>query len=99
LPKYLVSAAAVSDVRGIVRYTTTNWSAEQAARYASALRSCFRMLADHPGMGRSCDSTSAGLRRFEHGKHVVFFRTMSDGISIIRVLHQRMVPARARFEE
>jgi toxin ParE1/3/4 len=49
-------------------------------------------------MGRACDSVSLGLRRFEHGKHVVFYRIVAGGILIVRVLHQRMLPAPSRFD-
>jgi toxin ParE1/3/4 len=98
LPKYAVSDAARSDVRGIIRYTTVQWNGEQAARYAAGLQACFRMLSQSPGMGRGCDSVSIGLRRFEHGKHVVFYRIVAGGILIVRVLHQRMLPDKSRFE-
>jgi len=40
-----------------------------------------------------------GLRRHEHGKHVVFYRLNRDGIRIVRVLHQQMVPATIHFEQ
>jgi len=49
-------------------------------------------------MGRGCDSVSLGLRRFEHGKHVVFYRIVAGGILIVRVLHQRMMPVKPLFE-
>ena len=98
MPKFVVSRPAGSDVRGIIRYTRLQWSAEQAARYAAGLRECFLKLAQSPGMGRGCDSVSIGLRRFEHGKHVVFYRIVTGGILIVRVLHQRMMPAKSRFE-
>jgi toxin ParE1/3/4 len=56
------------------------------------------MLAQSPGLGLECDRVSIGLRRFEHGKHVVFYRTLTDGIGIVRVLHKQMIPSKARFE-
>jgi toxin ParE1/3/4 len=49
-------------------------------------------------MGRGGDSVSIGLRRFEHGKHVVFYRIVPGGILVVRVLHQQMVPIKSRFE-
>jgi toxin ParE1/3/4 len=55
------------------------------------------MLIQTPGAGRGCDSVSKGLRRFEHGKHVVFYRVVAGGILNIRVLHQRMLPDASRF--
>ena len=98
MPKYFVSSAAGADIRGIIRYTTLQWSAEQAARYAAGLHECFRTLAQCSEMGRGCDSVSLGLRRFEHGKHVVFYRIVAGGILIVRVLHQRMMPVKPLFE-
>ena len=98
MPKYVVSDAAGSDVRGIIRYTTLKWSAEQAARYAAGIQECFRMLAKTPGVGRACDPVSMGLRRFEHGKRVVFYRMVTSGILIVRVLHQQMLPSKPRLD-
>lgn len=98
MPKYFLSDAAGSDIRGIIRYTHTRWGAEQALRYGAELRKCFRILAGNPVMGRACNSVSPGLRRFEHEKHVVFYRIVTKGIRISRVLHQRMLPAKSRFE-
>ena len=85
-------------MRGVIRYTGARWSAEQALRYGAGLRECFRTLARNPGIGSACDSVSPGLRRFEHEKHVVFYRTVTGGIRISRVLHQRMLPGESRFE-
>lgn len=98
MPKYVVSSAAGSDIRGIIRYSTLKWNAEQAMRYAAGIQKCFRTLAQSPGVGRDCESVSIGLRRFEHGKHVVFYRIVIDGILIVRVLHQQMMPTKSRFE-
>jgi toxin ParE1/3/4 len=99
LPRIIVSKPAKSDMRAIVRYTVERWGANQAVRYVQGLRSCFEVLANDPGIGRACDSISVGLRRHEHGKHVVFYRLNRDGSRIVRVLHQQMVPAKIHFEQ
>jgi toxin ParE1/3/4 len=52
------------------------------------------MLADNPALGRSCDNVRSGLRRLEHGEHVIFYRKDSGGILVSRILHQRMLPER-----
>jgi toxin ParE1/3/4 len=57
-----------------------------------------RILARNPGIGRACDSVNPGLRRFEHERHVVFYRIVTGGIRVSRVLHQRMLPAKSRFD-
>ncbi len=57
------------------------------------------MLADSPALGRLCDDIRPGLRRQEHGKHVVFYRLQrSGGILVVRILHQRMLPQRHAIE-
>ena len=72
---------------------------EQALRYTRDMQACFQLLADNSGIGRACDAISPGLRRHEQGKHVVFYRLKTDGIRVVRVLHQQMVPAKSRFDE
>ena len=39
-----------------------------------------------------------GLRRFEIGKDVVFYVLLSNGIKIVRVLHQQMIPAKSLLD-
>jgi plasmid stabilization system protein ParE len=50
-------------------------------------------------MGRACDAIDSGLRRHEIGTHVVFYRLKPDGIRIVRVLHQQMIPAKSQFDQ
>jgi toxin ParE1/3/4 len=99
LPSYSVARLAESDLRSILLYTLRTWGSTQAKRYSLGLRNCFQLLADSPSIGRGCDAIHAGLRRFEQGKHVVFYLNQPDGILIVRVLHQQMLPNRAYFEQ
>jgi toxin ParE1/3/4 len=46
-----------------------------------------RMLADSPMIGRTRDELAPSLRSFPIGKHIIFYRPVSGGIEIIRVLH------------
>jgi toxin ParE1/3/4 len=52
------------------------------------------MLAANPALGRACSEIRPGLRRLEHGRHVVFYRQDAAGILVSRILHQRMLPER-----
>jgi toxin ParE1/3/4 len=75
------------------------WGAAQTRRYSQGLRECFQLLADNPSLGRKCDYIRPGLRRFENGKHVVFYISLRDEVLIARVLHQRMVPVKQHFKQ
>jgi toxin ParE1/3/4 len=75
-------------------YTLRTWGEDQAIRYLDALEASCQMLAENPALGRACDNIRPGLRRMEHGRHVLFYRQVAGGILISRILHQRMAHER-----
>ncbi len=84
----------------IADYTLRTWGEAQTARYVGDLENCCRMLADNPALGRSCDDIRPGLRRMEHGKHIVFYRAQkTGGVIVVRILHQRMLPERQTIDD
>ena len=95
---YSVARLAVSDLKSILLYTMKNWGSAQAIQYKQELQNGFQLLADNQSLGRSCDSIHPGLRRFEIGKHVVFYIPEPSGVLIVRVLYQQMIPASFHFE-
>lgn len=46
-----------------------------------------RLIATQPYMGRARDEIAAGLRSFPVGRYILFYRTLIDGVEIIRILH------------
>ena len=98
MPAYSLARLAESDLKSIIQFTMKTWGMVQTKRYSHGIRDCFQLLANNPLLGRSCDSIRPGLRRFEHGKHVVFYLSLSDGLLIVRVLHQQMIPVKRHFE-
>ena len=88
-----ISAEAESDIDQIAAFTTATWGWRQTDKYLGKLEDCFELLAENPSVGRTCDSVRAGLRRFEIGSHVIFYFPEEDEILIVRVLHERMLPA------
>jgi toxin ParE1/3/4 len=93
------SRRAESDLAGIAGYTLRTWGKVQAARYLGELEDCCRRLADNPALGRICEGIRPGLRRWEHGAHVVFYREQGGGILISRVLHRGMLPERHSIDD
>jgi toxin ParE1/3/4 len=90
------SRRAEADLLNIGAYTLRTWGKAQAVRYIIELEVCCQKLADNPALGRHCDDVRPGLRRLEHGRHVVFYRQQRGGILVSRILHQRMLPDRHR---
>ena len=94
-----LSVGAEEDVDRVAAYTTRTWGWRQTNQYLSKLEDGFELLASNPLIGRPCDWIRPGLRRFEIGKHVVFYLAQADELLIVRVLHQQMVPAKSQFEQ
>ena len=92
-----VSVEAEEDIDLIAAYTTRTWGWRQTNEYLAKLEDGFDLLAMSPFIGRSCDSIRPGLRRFEIGKHVVFYLAQSDELLIVRVLQQQMIPVKTHF--
>ena len=65
-------------------------ASKQARRYGDGLETCFQILAENPGLGRSAEQLARDLRRFEHQSHIVFYIPEDWGVLIVRVLHKQM---------
>jgi len=58
-----------------------------AARFIDALQERCRLLASHPHLGRAREELGPELRSLSHGRYVIFYRAIEDGVVIIRFLH------------
>ena len=94
MSKFRLSRRAESDLLNIGAYTLRTLGKAQATRYLNELEACCRSLAANPALGRRCTEIRRGLRRFEIGRHVLFYRKERSGILILRILHQSMLPVR-----
>lgn len=94
MPSLRYSRDAERDLEEITAFTISTWGIEQAARYIKMLENACGRLSQNPGMGRPCDDILPGLRRMEQGSHVVFYQLDVQGITVFRILHQRMLPNR-----
>jgi toxin ParE1/3/4 len=89
---FRLTRRAEADLLEIADYTHRTWGEAQCARYLDQIEDCCRRLGEHSILGRACDRIRPGLRRREQGKHVVFYRRDGDGILVLRILHERMLP-------
>ena len=94
---YRFGPKGASDLAEVFDYTVDTWGERQAEKYIGELSQCFQLLADSPRMGRACDLISPGIRRFEQGRHVIFYRPEKGDILIARILHQSRLPTRRHF--
>jgi toxin ParE1/3/4 len=87
---YILSPRAQADIDEIWDYTADRWDIDQADHYVGEIRRAVETVADDPRKGRPCDHLRVGYRKYPIGAHVLFFRLVTDGIEVVRILHQRM---------
>jgi len=90
VPHFRLTNAAKNDLVGIAKFTQQRWGVDQRNKYLTQLDDTFHRLADTPQLGKSCDYIKPGYRKFPVASHVIYYRTSSNRIEIIRVLHKRM---------
>ena len=96
MSEYRFTKLAARDLEGIAKFTIERFGLDQARRYRDELRLCFEKLAEHPRLGQRAEHLGVGLRRHEHGSHIVFYQSTGIGVLIARILHRRM-DARGRL--
>ena len=88
---YLLSPAAQADLDQIWNYTYDRWDPDQAEAYLRELQRALERAAANPLIGRPCDEVRPGYRKLAAGSHVLFYRSLPEGvIDVVRFLHRSM---------
>ena len=74
------------DIFGIGEFISRD-SPVQAIRFIAKLEEHCWLLASRPLIGRPRNDLASGLRSISFGKYVIFFRPISGGAEIMRVIH------------
>lgn len=94
MSRYRLTPAAQRDLSSIWDFTQERWDVRQAETYVTEIGAAIERIADDPGRGRTCEEIREGYRRYSIGSHLLFCVESSDGVDVIRILHQRMDPTR-----
>lgn len=85
MQNFRLSPAAESDLTDIWTYRADS-SEERADEFIEHLVKQFMMLTTFPEAGRKRPELKKGIRSFVAEHHVIFYRTINQGIEIVRVL-------------
>jgi toxin ParE1/3/4 len=86
----ILSPRARRDLDEVWDYSRNRWGEVRAEAYVRQLARDMRKVADNPRLGRTTEQVRSGYRRFGSGSHVLFYRVTDIGITVIRILHERM---------
>jgi toxin ParE1/3/4 len=91
MANYKLTNKAVEDLSKIWDYTYEVWSENQADKYYFELLEACQVLAENQNLGKNYTEIDNGIFGYQSGKHIIFFRRISEKeIEITRFLHARM---------
>ena len=90
----LKQALAEADLVDVWIYTHDQWGDAQAERYFDDLETGISRLVRNPELGRACDQIRQGYRVLRVNRHLIFYTYDEFAVRIVRVLHERIDPAR-----
>jgi toxin ParE1/3/4 len=82
---------ADADLFDLTLYGMKQFGARQAEAYAAELERIFQLIADTPRMGRKADGIRPGVRRHEHGSHIILYEEAPSGITVLAIVHKSSV--------
>ena len=91
--KFQLSRQAVNDLREIWLYSEENWGIAKADEYLRMVEGQMEVIVGQATAGKELQGLSGYLKQ-SAGRHIIVFRRDEDGVVIVRVLHERMDPAR-----
>jgi plasmid stabilization system protein ParE len=90
-PAYVLTDAAETDLRAIIRYTRKRWGDDQVRRYVREPEAGINRLAKVEGVYSDLGEIHPDLRVSHCGHHYIFCLPRTDAPSlIVAILHERM---------
>lgn len=87
MPRVLRTDETLADLRHIASFIAQDNPAA-ASDWLDEMERLFSILATQPRIGKRMRTKRLGtIRQFSRGSYVVYFRPLSDGLEILRVLH------------
>lgn len=91
MAQYSLSNLAEQDIEGIFEYTLRNFGEHQASAYIGQIKQSLQTAAVFPYIGREyVTKRGQSYRRFDCGRHALFYRPADNGIFLVRALHVMM---------
>jgi toxin ParE1/3/4 len=85
--RFRLSRQAEQDLEDIWVYLTQQ-DELLADKQIAQILDRFPMLSQFPNMGKQRDDLLGGLRSFPVKPYIIFYNKISDGIEVVRILHQ-----------
>ena len=82
---YIISQLAIKDLEEIIDYFSEH-NIEAGEKFLSEFEKKCKYLVDFPSIGRGYDDIKPSLRGLPLASYIIFYRSINDGIEIVRVI-------------
>lgn len=89
-PPLKLSPKAQQDFIDILRYTGETWGQTQLLAYRDKINDALTAIGHNPQLGHRRDDLPPTHLAYLVGSHIIVYRTDTDSIGVVRILHQRM---------
>lgn len=86
MPRIRIAEPAGEDLEHIWEYVAKN-NAEAANKLIKEIIGKFKLLRDHPQIGREEKRLLGTLRSFPVSHYIIFYEPFDNGVDILRILH------------
>jgi toxin ParE1/3/4 len=87
--RLILAPDAQADLSDILTHSEQQWGKRQRSAYKALIDTALRNLTRFPGLGRSRDDISPGLRSHPVGSHVILYRASESELTVNRIVHSR----------
>lgn len=88
---YVLSSVAETDLRKIIRHTALSFGLAKARDYPNQLVQAAKTAARFPEIGRRYTTSNGDVfRKYDVGRHALFYQPTDSGILVVRILHVKM---------
>ena len=84
--RLVLTPRALADLEDIGDYIAAE-SPKAAERTIARLEELSKLLRDNPEIGTLREDIAAGVRCFPAGNYLILFRSLDDGVEIVRYVH------------
>ena len=86
MPRIVRSSDAKRDLADIACFIALD-NPSAAEGWLESVDRVLQLIAQNPEMGEAVDHLKPGLRRYTHGRYLLFYKPLSHGVLLYRVLH------------
>ena len=89
-----LSPRAHQDFIDILRFTGETWGPDPLQTYGDKINDALHAIGENLQLGHLRDDLPPTHLAYLVGSHIIIYRVRGDAVAVVRILHQRMSPAK-----